>query len=51
MLALAVLLLAGWGYVRLDEYTQRRYTGWLRLAGVGVATTIAAGLWWVFFVP
>ena len=51
VLGIACLLLAGWGYVRLDEYTQRRYTGWLRLAGVGVATTIAAGLWWVFFVP
>jgi hypothetical protein len=48
MLGLSLLLLAGVGYVRLDEYTQRRYTAWLRLAGVGVATTLAAGVWWVF---
>jgi hypothetical protein len=48
MLGLAVLFLAGFGYVRLDEYTQRRYTTWLRVAGLGVATTVAAGWWYVF---
>jgi hypothetical protein len=48
MLGLAVLLLAGFGYVRLDEYTQRRYTTWLRIAGLGVATSVASGWWYVF---
>jgi hypothetical protein len=48
MLGLAVLLLAGFSYVRLDEFTQRRYTTWLRLAGLGVATSVGAGLWYVF---
>ena len=44
---LALLLVAGFGYVRLDEYTQRRYTTWLRLAGVGVAASVVAG--WLCF--
>lgn len=48
LLGLTVLLLAAVGYVRLDEYTQRRYTAWLRLAGVGVAASVAAGLWYAF---
>jgi hypothetical protein len=48
MLGLAVLLLAGFGYVRLDEYTQRRYTTWLRIAGIGIATSVAVGWWYVF---
>ena len=48
IIGLALVLLAGFGYVRLDEYTQRRYTTWLRVAGVGVATTAVAGWWWVF---
>jgi hypothetical protein len=48
MLGLAVLLLAGVSYVRLDEYTQRRYTTWLRVAGIGVATSVAGGWWYVF---
>ena len=47
-LGLSLLLLTGVGYVRLDEYTQRRYTRSLRVAGVGVASAVAAGLWWVF---
>jgi hypothetical protein len=47
ILGLGLLLLAGVGYVRLDDYTQRRYTTWLRLAGVAAATTLAAG-WWMF---
>ncbi|MSQ96005.1 MAG: hypothetical protein EXR98_15815 [Gemmataceae bacterium] len=46
VLGLSILLLAGVGYVRLDEYTQGRYTTWLRLAGVSVATTALAGTWW-----
>ena len=46
VLGLSILLLAGVGYVRLDEYTQGRYTTWLRLAGVGAATTALAGTWW-----
>ncbi len=48
VLGLTVVLLAGFGYVRLDEYTQRRYTTWLRIAGIGVATSVAAGWWYVF---
>jgi hypothetical protein len=48
VIGLSFLLLAGFGYVRLDEYTQRRYTTWLRVAGVGAATTVIAGWWWVF---
>src|SRR5207302_769824 len=51
IIGLACLLLAGFGYVRLDEYTQRRYTAWLRLVGMGVATTVVAGWWWVFLTP
>ena len=50
-IGLACLLLAGFGYVRLDEFTHRRYTAWLRIAGVGVATTVIAGWWWVFLTP
>ncbi len=46
VIGLAFLLLVGFGYVRLDEYTQRRYTTWLRLASVGVASTVVAGWWW-----
>jgi hypothetical protein len=49
VIGLAFLLLAGYGYVRLDEYTQRRYTTWLRVAGIGVAATVIAGWWWVCF--
>jgi hypothetical protein len=49
IIGLGLLLLAGFGYVRLDEFTQRRYTAWLRLAGAGVATTLLAGWWWMFF--
>ena len=47
IISLGLLLLAGVGYVRLDEYTQRRYTTLLRLGGVSVAATMAAG-WWMF---
>lgn len=45
VIGLAFLLLVGYGYVRLDDYTQRRYTTWLRLAGIGVAATVIA-CWW-----
>jgi hypothetical protein len=48
MIGLSILLFVGFGYVRLDEYTHRRYTNWLRVAGVGFATTMAAGWWWMF---
>ena len=44
---LAALLLAGVSYVLLDEHTHRRYTAWLRVAGVGVATSALAGWWWI----
>lgn len=49
VLGLSILLLAGFGYVRLDEYTQRRYTTWLRVAGLSAATTAIAVGWYVFF--
>jgi hypothetical protein len=49
IIGLAFLLLVGFSYVQLDEYTQRRYTTWLRVAGVGVGTTLIAAWWWVFF--
>ena len=45
MIGLSILLVAGFAYLRLDEYTHRRYTTWLRLAGVGVATSALAGCW------
>lgn len=48
IITLGLLLFAGFGYVRLDEFTHRRYTAWLRLAGLSVATTIVAGWLWVF---
>lgn len=48
LLGLTLLLLAGFSYVRLDEYTQRRYTTWLRVAGISVATSVAAGWWYIF---
>jgi hypothetical protein len=48
MIGLAVLLFAGFGYVRFDEYTHRRYTTLLRVLGVGVATSVVAGWWWAF---
>jgi hypothetical protein len=49
IVGLALLLLVGYGYLRLDEYTHRRYTTWLRVAGVGLATSAIAGWWLVFF--
>ena len=47
MIGLAALLGVGFGYVRLDQYTNRRYTPWLRAAGAAVAATVAAGWWYV----
>ena len=46
MIGLSILLLAGFGYLRLDEYTHRRYTTWLRAAGVALVATAIAG-WWL----
>ena len=46
VLGLGFLMLAVVGYVRLDEYTQRRYTTLLRLGGLAIITTLAAG-WWL----
>ena len=48
MFGLSLLLLAGYGYVRLDDYTKRRYTTWLRVASVGVMSLVLAGWWMVF---
>jgi hypothetical protein len=42
---LFVLLSVGVGYVRLDEYTRSRYTGWLRAASAAVLLLAGAG-WW-----
>ncbi len=50
-LGLTILLLAGVGYVRLNEFTQRRYTTWLRLAGISAITTMIAGIWWAWLAP
>jgi len=47
VLGLSILLLAGFGYLRLDEFTQRRYTTLLRAAGVGLVATAIGGWWWV----
>jgi hypothetical protein len=41
---LVVLLAAVSGYLRLDEYTKGYYTGWLRLAAVGLVAAAGAGL-------
>lgn len=46
MVGVAFVLLAGFGYVRLDEYTQRRYTTLLRLAGVSFAGVAIGSIWW-----
>ena len=43
MFGIAILLLIGFGYLRLDEYTHYRYTAWLRAAGSGVIALILAG--------
>jgi hypothetical protein len=47
MIVIAALLLVSFGYVRLDEYTNRRYTTWLRIAGVGALSSAVVGGWWV----
>lgn len=46
IIGLSIILIAGFGYIRLDEYTQRRYTTWLRLAGASVVGTALTG-WWI----
>jgi len=42
---LVAFLAAVTGYFRLDEATKGYYTGWLRLAAVGLVGGIGAGLW------
>ena len=49
VLGLGLVLLTGFGYVQLDEYTNRRYTFLLRLAGATVVAVLLAGWWWLFF--
>jgi len=46
MFGLSILLLVGMGYVRLDDYTNHRYTAWLRAAGSGVVALILAITWY-----
>ena len=43
MIGLSILLFAGYGYVRIDEYTNRRYTKLLRAVGVGAIAAAVAG--------
>jgi hypothetical protein len=49
IIGLALVLLVGYGYVQLDEYTHRRYTTWLRVGGVGAATAALTSWWFIFF--
>lgn len=44
---LVVVLLSGFGYLRLDRYTNYRYTTWLRVAGVGLVSVVLAAFWWI----
>lgn len=44
MAGLVVVLGAIAGYLRLDDLTKGFYTGWLRLAGVGLVLLVLAGL-------
>lgn len=46
MIGISILLLAGFGYIRLDEYTNRRFTTALRAIGVAAVAT-ALGGWWI----
>lgn len=45
MIGLSIFLITGFGYIRLDEYTHRRYTAWLRLASLGAVVSALVG-WW-----
>jgi hypothetical protein len=42
---LVALLALVAGYIRVDEWTKGYYTGWLRVAAVGVLAAVIAGLW------
>ncbi len=46
MTGLSILLLAGFGYIRLDEYTNRRFTTFLRVTGAILVGAAVAG-WWM----
>lgn len=45
--ALALLLAVVVGGICADEWTQSRYTNWLRVAGAGVLTVAVVGWWWL----
>jgi hypothetical protein len=52
IIGLGILLLAAVGYLRLDEYTQRRHTTWLRLGGIAIAALfVGGGLWLIIRTP
>jgi hypothetical protein len=44
---LVVFLTAVAGYFRLDEATKGYYSGWLRLAALGLVGIVGAGIWWI----
>jgi hypothetical protein len=47
VLGLSTLLLMAFGFIRLNEYTHRRYSALLGVAGVGLTSLLLAG-WWMF---
>lgn len=44
---LVLLLMTVGAYIQLDEQTKGYYTGWLRVAALGmIAAVVGSGLWW-----
>lgn len=46
LLFVSLLLGVGYGYVRLDDWTQGRHTRWLRFSSASLAASIVAIAWW-----